>query len=209
MAMLPSAQTPPCERCGLPIVEAHYPDGRCPRPPGRSVRRRVTLCVSGLALITFVVAAIVLPLRSATLISTSLSNGRRIAGPLRPGLQACELFYRWEVTHKTNLLNRALADARSPRVRWQSTLRFRTDLNGLRSWIREEGAARSRGKPGRQNLQNFSSGLWVSSGSYYEYAIQRDCNKFGAFLNSRDWSEFRKDAARGRGAAAHLRQPGN
>jgi hypothetical protein len=209
MAMFPSVQTPPCERCGLPIVEAHYPDGRCPRPPRRSLRRRVTLGVGGLAgLITFAVAAIVLAglLRPPVVIPTprlpnSLQNVE--VGAARPGLQACELFYKWEVTHDTNLLSRAIADARSLRVPWQSNVRVITDLKRLRIWIREEGSASSPGQPVRQNLKH----PWSSSPvgrNYYEYAIQRDCNKYGAGLTLPYWSEFRKDAARESKAAAHL-----
>src|SRR6266487_2543984 len=96
------------------------------------------------------------------------------AGPLQPRLQACMMFYRWEGTHNTNFLNQAVADARSPRIPWQSKLRFRTDLSGLRNSTREANYAHS------------------STTINYEHAIQDDCNQATAGLNSRDRAKARR-----------------
>jgi len=72
------------------------------------------------------------------------------AGPLRPALQACTLFDRWEATagSNTNLLNRAVADAHSPRVPFARQLktRLKADLGGLRSEIRQASYTHSRMK---------------------------------------------------------------
>jgi len=49
--------SPRCDRCGQPIVEAHYPDGRCPRPP-RGARKAVAVTRAIAGVILIVVAAL-------------------------------------------------------------------------------------------------------------------------------------------------------
>jgi hypothetical protein len=123
-----------------------------------------------------VVAAIVLAglLRPAPVITSF-----RLAGPVQPMLQACMMFYRWEGTHNPNFLNQAVADAYSPRVPWQSKLRFRTELSGLRSSTREANYAHS-----------------STTSTYYEHAIQDDCMQLTTGFNSRDRPKFRRAFAR-------------
>jgi len=52
--------SPPCDRCGQPVVEAHYPDGRCPRSPRRGARKAVAVIGAIAGVIVIVVAALVL-----------------------------------------------------------------------------------------------------------------------------------------------------
>jgi len=146
---------PPCDHCGQPW--AHGFDGP---PVKRAVGKVIVLAVLGgvaAQILVMVLAAYVyagLSRHSSTVISLGLP-----AGPLRPALQACALFDRWEATAgSNNLLNRAVADAHSRRVPWQLKTRLRTDLGGLRSGIREATYAHS-----------------VTTTVNYEYAIQADC----------------------------------
>lgn len=151
--------------------------------------------LGGLAgLIAFVVAAVVLAgfFRPAIVISHSIVA--MPASPLRPKVQACELFYRWEVTHQTNLLNLAVADARSSRGPWQSKVHLVTEFSGLRSWIRWAAE--------KHAYSSWAPNIPGESLVNREHAIQGDCIKIGAGLNSRDRSEFQRDAAIGRKAAA-------
>jgi hypothetical protein len=55
----------PCDRCGQPVVEAHYPDGRCPRPRRRAARKAVAVIGTIAAVIVMVVAALMFFLAAA------------------------------------------------------------------------------------------------------------------------------------------------
>jgi hypothetical protein len=50
--------SPPCYRCGQPILEAHYPDGLCPRPRRRASLKAVTVTRAIGAVILIVMAAL-------------------------------------------------------------------------------------------------------------------------------------------------------
>jgi hypothetical protein len=164
-----SVQTPTC-RCGQ-LWEAH----RCPRPPRRSLWKLGVLGgVAGLILTVAAGLVVAALLRPAEVSTSGFTAGHLPAGPVQPRLQACMMFYRWEGTQNTNYLNQAVADAHSPRVPRQSKLRFMTDLSGLRSSTRQAIYARS------PTIIN------------YEHAIQTDCNRFTAGLNSRDRPRFRR-----------------
>jgi hypothetical protein len=61
-------------------------------------------------------------------------------------------------TGKLIVLDRVVADAHSSRVPWQSKVRFRTDLGGLVSSVREERYPNS-----------------PATTSHYAHAVQADC----------------------------------
>jgi len=48
---------PPCDRCGQHVVEARYPDGRCPRSPRRAARKAVAVIGAIAGVIVIIVAA--------------------------------------------------------------------------------------------------------------------------------------------------------
>jgi hypothetical protein len=155
MSMLPSAQTPPCCRCGQPW-EAHG----CPRQSRGTGKIVVLAFLGGVA--TLVVFLLLAAYLFAGLTRPSMVIGVPLRpapqGPLAPRLAACELFNKWEKTHDMNLLNRAVADAYSPRVPWPVKLKFSTEMSGLRS------AARNMRYPQRLTILN-----------NYEHAVQADC----------------------------------
>src|SRR5262249_45171230 len=64
---------PPCDRCGQHVVEAHYPDGRCPRSPRRAARKAVAVIGAIAGVIVIVVAALVL-LRLAQAAARATTN---------------------------------------------------------------------------------------------------------------------------------------
>jgi hypothetical protein len=80
--------------------------------------RVVALAVAGgIAIqIPFVVAALAFAARLMRPSFSTVTIKPAPAGPLRPRVQACELFYAWERTYNPSLLNQAVADARSRRV---------------------------------------------------------------------------------------------
>ena len=153
---------PPCDHCGQPW--AHRFEGA---PVKRNIRKVIVLAVLGglAAQIPFIVFAAYVYVGLTRPIMMASSGGAIPAGPLRPALQACTLFDRWEATagSNTNLLNRAVADAHSPRVPFARQLktRLKADLGGLRSEIRQASYTHSRMKT-------------VS----YEQAIQAECAPF-------------------------------
>ncbi len=166
---LVSVQPSRC-RCGEPW-DAHG----CPLPRHRSVWQVAAMSgVVGLILTVLTALALAGYLRPGEVSTSGFTAGHRLAGPLRPRLQACMMFYRWEGTHNTNFLNQAVADAHSPRVPGQSKLLFMTDMSGLRSSTREANFAHS------------------STTISYEHAIQADCNLLTAGLNPRDRPKFRR-----------------
>jgi len=121
--------------CGQPW-EAH--ERRCPRPKHQGVGRVVALAVAGG--IALQILFVVMLLFAAGLTSSRISTAAispPTAGPVQPRVQACELFYAWEKTHNPSLLDRAVADAYSSRVRWQFAPRFKADLSGLRKSTRK------------------------------------------------------------------------
>jgi hypothetical protein len=148
---------PPCDHCRQPW--AHGLDGP---PVKRDVGKVIVLAVLGgvAAQILFIVLAAYVYVGLSRQSSTVLTYARLPAGPLRPAFQACALFDRWEATTgaNTNLLNRAVADAHSPRVPRQSKLHLRTDLSGLRNGIREATYAHS-----------------LTTAVNYEHAVRADC----------------------------------
>jgi len=111
----------------------------------RNIRKVIVLAVLGglAAQIPFMVFAAYVFVGLTRPIMMASSGGAIPAGSLRPRLQACELFSKWERTHDPNLLNRAVADAHSPRVPWPSKLPLRTYLGGLRSWTQNATSAHS------------------------------------------------------------------
>jgi len=177
---------PPCDHCGQ--LWAHRFDGP---PAKRNIGTVIALAVlGGLAVqIPFIVLAAYV-YAGLTTHMMMVTQGGIPAGSLRPRLQACELFSKWERTHDPNLLNRAAADARSPRVQWQLEPRFRADLVGLRNSIRRETYVHS-----------------PATISHYEHAVQDYCNYVASGLKSRDPARFRRNAAKARSAAALLRRP--
>jgi hypothetical protein len=97
--------------------------------------------------------------------------------PVRPAVQACELFYAWEKTHNPSLLNRAADDAHSWRVPWHFKPRFISVFNGLHRWARK-GA---------------NSPMAIS----FEHAVQVVCDQqVRANLTSRDRPAFQTTIAR-------------
>jgi len=140
MTMPPS---PPCDRCGQPVVEAHYPDGRCPRPPRRSARKAAAVTGAIASVIVIVVAALVF-LRVNTTREVSL-GGTILRFPAHRPELACGLFKKWEAsagyTGRNNtrlpgnmqLLHLAVRDAHSGRVQlpMRLGLRLETDLTVL------------------------------------------------------------------------------
>jgi len=93
MTMPPS---PPCDRCGRPVVEAHYPDGRCPRPARRAARKAVRVSGAIAGVILLVVAALVFWRVNGT---RELSlGGPTISARAYPSEQACAVFKRWEAS---------------------------------------------------------------------------------------------------------------
>ncbi len=146
---------PPCDHCEQPW--AHGSDGPSVK---RDVGKVIVLAVLGgvVAQIVFIVLAayvFVLSRQPETTIIRGLP-----AGPLRPAFQACASFSRWEATagSNTDLLNRAVADADSPRVPRPFKMRLRTDLSDLRTGIREATFAHS-----------------LTTTVNYEHAVQADC----------------------------------
>jgi len=144
MAMPPAVPPSWCPSCGQPW-ETHW---RCPPPPRKRETGKlivlaflvgVVLVFESLLLAAYLSGALMRPDMVTRIGSIRLQP----AGPLRPMLQSCELFHRWERTHHPSLLNRAVSDAHSPRVPQQYKLRLRTDLGGLRSWTREAHSAHS------------------------------------------------------------------
>ena len=97
------------------------------------------------------------------------------AGPVQPRVQACELFYAWEKTHKPSLLDRAVADAYSSRVPWPFAPRFRADLSGLRNSTRKSA----------------HSPAAIS----FEHAVQDNCKQIKADLTWRHRPAFRRAVA--------------
>jgi hypothetical protein len=174
MAMPPAAQTPRC-RCGEPW-EAHQL--RCPRPKHQGVGRVIALAVAGgvVLQLLFVVALVfavglMRPSTSPAVFRVLLPP----AGPVQPRVQACELFYAWEKTHKPSLLDRAVADAYSSRVPWPFAPRFRADLSGLRNSTRKSA----------------HSPAAIS----FEHAVQDNCKQIKADLTWRHRPAFRRAVA--------------
>ena len=129
--------SPPCDRCGYPIVEAHYPDGRCPRPPRRAARKAVavTRAIGGVILL---VVAVFVFLRVNGTREISLTTPRVVRS-----VQACALFNQWEASAgwngtrnrslpgDVNLLAQAVTEAFRSESSSQSTLSLQTDLTVL------------------------------------------------------------------------------
>jgi hypothetical protein len=144
---------PPCEHCGQP-----WAHGFGDPPVRRGVGKVIVLAVlGGIAAYLLLIVAAAYLFAGLTRPTGTVIFRHVVAGPLRPRLQACELFYKWEGTHDPNVLNRAVADAHSPRVPLQSQLRLRTDLGGLRSSTR--------------NATYAHSPTTIS----FEHAVQADC----------------------------------
>jgi hypothetical protein len=154
-ALPPAAPPSWCPSCGQPW-ETHW---RCPPPQKRGIGKLnvLALPVGAVLLLESLLLAAYLHWALVRPQSTVVPRDQP-AGSLRPRLQARELFYRWEGTHQTNFLNRAVADAHSPRVPWQSKVRLRTDLSGLLSSVREERYLNS-----------------PTTTSHYAHAVQADC----------------------------------
>jgi hypothetical protein len=134
---------PPCEHCGQPW--AHGSEGASVR---RNRGRVVALAAIGgvvQALIIVLVAFIVLGFSSRPSTVEVIQNPLP-PGPLRPQLQACTLFTQWaaRADASTTLLNRAVADASSPRVPWPWRARLRADLSGLQAEVRQGAFVHSR-----------------------------------------------------------------
>ncbi len=171
MTRVPSASC----ACGQPW-EAH--ELRCPRQKRRGVGRVIALAIAGgvAAQVLFVVAIVF----AAGLLSRPPTIGGPFlyhAGPVRPAVQACELFYAWEKTHNPSLLNRAADDAHSWRVPWHFKPRFISVFNGLHRWARK-GA---------------NSPMAIS----FEHAVQVVCDQqVRANLTSRDRPAFQTTIAR-------------
>ena len=175
MAMPPAAQTPRCA-CSQPW-EAH--ELRCPRPKHQGVGRVIALAVAGglvlqlLFVVGLVFATGLMHYRTAVAVRHFRSLP---AGPVQPRVQACELFYAWEKTHKPSLLDRAVADAYSSRVPWPFASHFRADLSGLRNSTRR--SARSPTAIG------------------FEHAVQDNCKQIKSDLTWRHRPAFRRAVAR-------------
>jgi hypothetical protein len=105
MTMPPS---PPCDRCGQPVVEAHYPDGRCPQR-SRGARKAVTVIRAGVAVAAVGLVTATLtgaPGRRPTLAKASaepaagptawqLAHGRWLRMPPSP-LKMCGNLAAWD-----------------------------------------------------------------------------------------------------------------
>ena len=99
MAMPPGAQTAGCP-CSQPW-EAH--ELRCPRPKHQRVGRAIALAVAGgfvLQLLFVVALVFATGLMRPSTIGAVRHFHSLPAGPVQPRVQACELFYAWEKTHK-------------------------------------------------------------------------------------------------------------
>jgi len=133
-------KSPPCYRCGQPIVEAHCPDGRCPPRQNRRTGKGIVLAVLGA--VSAPILSLVLAVSGHQIIpgipgqSSPRIVGHRPDGPLQPMLLACKLFYRWKATHEPGLLTGALTDSLSPRVPEKFSSRLRGELDGLANWTR-------------------------------------------------------------------------
>ena len=176
MTMPPS---PPCDRCGQPVVEAHYPDGRCPRPP-RGARKGVAVSRAIAGVILLVGAALVF-LRANGTREVSL-GGPMIRMPTHRSELACARFKKWEASAgyagSTNtrlpgnmqLLQLAVRDAHSGRVQLPTRLglRLETDMNVLWHGFRQGPYAG--GRP---------TDLWlvVTSPISDEKRIEKDCSQ--------------------------------
>lgn len=154
MTRLPSASC----ACGQPW-EAH--ELRCPRQKRRGVGKVVALAVaSGVAAQVLFVAAVVSALGLISSHRETIGRPIRhivVTGPVQPRVQACELFYGWEMTHNPSLLKRAVADARSPRVPLQVKPLFRAFFSGL--------------------LRSTRDGAHSSKAFSYEHAVQWVCQR--------------------------------
>jgi hypothetical protein len=97
------------------------------------------------------------------------------ADPVRPRVQACELFYAWEKTHNLSLLNHAVTDSYSSRVPRLFRTNFRADLTSLRG----------------STLMNAHSPLTIR----FKHAVQDNCKQIKADLDWRHRPAFRKAIA--------------
>ena len=143
--------SPPCDRCGQPVVEAHYPDGRCPRSPRRGAWKAIA--------VTRAIAGVIL-LVAATFVFLRINGTRKIVSPpvlplprVVVSVPACALFKRWEAsagyTGSANmrlpgnlkLLHLAVKDAHSGRVQLPKRLgsRLETGLTVLLQQVYPDG----------------------------------------------------------------------
>jgi len=144
---------PPCDHCRQPW--AHGLDGP---PVKRGTGKVIVLAILGgvAAQILFIVAAalVLAWLTPPTIIGgiphSAVAMRPLPTGSLRPRLQACELFHKWQRTHDASLLKQAVVDAQSPRVPlspafpWPTKAQFRTDFSGLLRSTQGARFARSR-----------------------------------------------------------------